>query len=139
MALRSRMLAAVAFGPCKHGEHSYARQLWDDIPDDSLTIVDRGFQASNVLHPLFFWSLKHAWTNHRTYGDLEETRQSVFQYIELFYNRYRLHQALGYVFPESFETERAPVMKWRNIRIEESVILGPPQSTGSECATRRHR
>jgi hypothetical protein len=52
MALRSHMLAAVAFGPCKHGEHTYARQLWGEIPDDSLTIVDRGFQASNVLHPL---------------------------------------------------------------------------------------
>jgi dTDP-4-amino-4,6-dideoxygalactose transaminase len=25
MALRSHMLAAVAFGPCKHGEHTYAR------------------------------------------------------------------------------------------------------------------
>jgi len=52
MALRSHMLAAVAFGPCKHGEHTYARQLWDEIPDNSLTIVDRGFQASNVLHRL---------------------------------------------------------------------------------------
>jgi hypothetical protein len=52
MALRSHMLAAVAFGPCKHGEHTYARQLWGEIPDNSLTIVDRGFQASNVLHPL---------------------------------------------------------------------------------------
>jgi|GEM_PF-5120546 len=43
------MLAAVVFGPCKHGEHTYARQLRDEIPDDSLTIVDRGFQASSVL------------------------------------------------------------------------------------------
>ncbi|MGB8330284.1 MAG: hypothetical protein WCE62_09160 [Polyangiales bacterium] len=43
---------AVAFGPCQQGEYTYARQLWGEIPDDSLTIVDRGFQASNVLHPL---------------------------------------------------------------------------------------
>lgn len=31
MALRSHMLAAVAFGPCKHGEHNYARQLRQDL------------------------------------------------------------------------------------------------------------
>jgi hypothetical protein len=52
MALRSHMIRSARFGPFTAGEHTYARELWADVPDDSLTIVDRGFQASNVLFPL---------------------------------------------------------------------------------------
>ena len=39
MALRSHLLAAVAFGPYT-GELGYAEQLWDKLPDDSLMIAD---------------------------------------------------------------------------------------------------
>jgi hypothetical protein len=52
MALRSHMLTAVRFGPWSQGEQNHARDLWDEIPDDSLTILDRGYQASNILEPL---------------------------------------------------------------------------------------
>lgn len=52
IALRSHMIRAVRFGPFAAGEHTYARELWAEIPDDSLTILDRGFQASNILIPL---------------------------------------------------------------------------------------
>ena len=56
----------------------------------------------------FFWSLKHEWTNHHTYADLPAARSSIFQYIEMFYNRKRIHQALGYMTPEQYETVHAP-------------------------------
>jgi hypothetical protein len=52
MALRSHLLAAAAFGPYGKGEHTYARELWSSVRDDSLTIVDKGFFAANVLIPL---------------------------------------------------------------------------------------
>ncbi|WP_184312344.1 IS3 family transposase, partial [Anaerosolibacter carboniphilus] len=35
-----------------------------------------------------------------------EARQSVFEYIEIFYNRKRLHSTLGYKTPISYENER---------------------------------
>ena len=47
----------------------------------------------------FFWSLKHEWTNHTTYTDLDDARLSVFKYIETFYNPVRLLQTLGYLSP----------------------------------------
>jgi len=53
----------------------------------------------------FFWSLKQEWTNHHTYVDLTDARSSVFQYIEMFYNRKRIHQTLGYMTPEQYETQ----------------------------------
>jgi putative transposase len=32
-----------------------------------------------------------------------EARQAIFEYIEVFYNRIRLHSALGYMSPMEFE------------------------------------
>lgn len=63
----------------------------------------------NAVAERFFWSLKHEWTNHQNFADLESARLSVFKYIETFYNTNRLHQTLGYLSPNQFETENAPV------------------------------
>lgn len=52
MALRSHLLAAVAFGPYGDGERRYAAALWASVPNDSVTIVDRNFLAAGVLIPL---------------------------------------------------------------------------------------
>ena len=57
----------------------------------------------NAVMERFFWSLKHEWTKHRRYENLEEARMSVFKYIEAFYNSKRIHQTLGYQTPEEFE------------------------------------
>lgn len=64
----------------------------------------------NAVAERFFWSLKHEWTNHQEYANLESARLSVFKYIEVFYNRQRLHQTLGYKTPEQFEAENAPAI-----------------------------
>jgi len=37
----------------------------------------------------------------------EQARVHVFEYIEVDYNRNRLHSALGYLGPEQFEQARA--------------------------------
>jgi len=51
MALRGRVLAAASFGPYG-SELRYAADLWPSVPDDSLTVVDRGFLSANILMPL---------------------------------------------------------------------------------------
>ncbi len=35
----------------------------------------------NAAMERFFWSLKHEWTNHRDFADLNDARLSVFKYI----------------------------------------------------------
>lgn len=51
-----------------------------------------------------FWStLKTELVHHEHYTTHEEARMSIFQYIEVFYNRKRLHSSLGYKSPEAFE------------------------------------
>jgi putative transposase len=64
----------------------------------------------NAVAERFFWSLKHEWTKHETFANLEAARLSVFKYIETFYNPVRLHQTLGYKSPSQFEAEYAPVL-----------------------------
>jgi putative transposase len=64
----------------------------------------------NAVAERFFWSLKHEWTKHESFADLEAARLSVFKYVETFYNPVRLHETLGYKSPDQFETEYAPVL-----------------------------
>jgi len=52
MALRSHLLVAARFGPQAPGEHTYARELWPILPDNSLAIVDRNFLAAGILIPI---------------------------------------------------------------------------------------
>jgi transposase InsO family protein len=40
---------------------------------------------------------------HGRYASFQQARQSIFEYIEMFYNRTRRHSSLGYVSPEAFE------------------------------------
>lgn len=65
----------------------------------------RGDCWDNAPMERFMNSLKNEWTEHHDYETVEEVHRSVFKYIEIFYNRRRLHQALGYVSPVQFEAE----------------------------------
>jgi putative transposase len=51
-----------------------------------------------------FWStLKTELVHHERYATRAQARASIFEYIEVFYNRKRLHSSIGYVSPEAFE------------------------------------
>jgi putative transposase len=51
-----------------------------------------------------FWStLKSELVHHEQYATREQARASIFEYIEVFYNRKRLHSSIGYQSPEAFE------------------------------------
>jgi transposase InsO family protein len=51
----------------------------------------------------FFGTLKTELVHHRKYRTREEARRDIFEYIEVFYNRERLHSSLGYLSPTDFE------------------------------------
>ena len=76
----------------QHGiECSMSRKgnCWDNAPMES-----------------FFATLKKELVHHETYATREAARVSLFDYIEVFYNRERRHSALGYVSPFAFEKEQ---------------------------------
>ena len=62
-----------------------------------------GTWYDNAPMESFFSTLKSEWVHHRTYRTRDEARTDLFYYIEVFYNRHRLHSALGYLSPETCE------------------------------------
>ena len=50
----------------------------------------------------FFASLKKELVHHQNYQTRDEARQSLFYYIEVFYNRNRRHSAIDYQMPAKF-------------------------------------
>jgi transposase InsO family protein len=73
----------------KHGiecSMSGVGQCWDNAPMES-----------------FFSSMKKELTHHEDYATRAEARASIFEYIEVFYNRQRRHSTLGYVSPAEYE------------------------------------
>jgi len=63
----------------------------------------RGDCWDNAAMESFWGTLKTEWVYHQEYATREEARQSIFRYIECWYNRKRRHSAIGYVSPEAFE------------------------------------
>jgi putative transposase len=63
----------------------------------------RGNCWDNAPMESFFASLKKELVHHEDYQTRAEARTSVFEYIEVFYNRVRRHSALGYKSPTEYE------------------------------------
>jgi putative transposase len=57
----------------------------------------------NAAMESFFHTLKTEHTYFEHYITREQARQSIFEYVEVFYNRKRLHSTLGYCSPMAFE------------------------------------
>ena len=75
-------------------------------------LADRGVAASmsragdcydNALAESFFATLKGELVDKRSWPTRRAARQAIFEWIEVFYNRRRLHSALGYRSPLAFE------------------------------------
>jgi putative transposase len=54
----------------------------------------------------FFSTLKNELVRHRQFVSQAEAQMAIEDYIARFYNRQRLHQALGYRSPEEFSGRR---------------------------------
>ena len=61
----------------------------------------------NAVAESFFKTLKRELINDRRYKTRDEARQEVFKYIELYYNRQRLHSKNGYMAPCDLERDAA--------------------------------
>ncbi|HEX2869890.1 MAG TPA: IS3 family transposase, partial [Polyangiaceae bacterium] len=63
----------------------------------------------NAVAESFFSTIKLELVYDRRWATRLELRTAVFDYIEVFYNRQRLHSTLGYKSPVQFETDHAAV------------------------------
>jgi transposase InsO family protein len=65
----------------------------------------KGNCYDNAYIESFWSSLKYEVVYRRKFATHAEARLAIFDYIESFYNRTRLHSSLGYVSPLTFESE----------------------------------
>lgn len=63
----------------------------------------KGDCFDNACAESFMSTLKNELTHHLQFHTREEAKTAIFEFIEVFYNRQRLHQTLGYLSPAEFE------------------------------------
>ena len=63
----------------------------------------KGDCYDNAAMESFFATLKTELVHEENYATHDQARASIFEYIEVFYNRNRRHSSLGYLSPEAFE------------------------------------
>lgn len=89
----------------QYASHDYRRRL-----------QSAGIQASmsrkadcydNAPMESFFHTLKTELVHHRKYATRAEAQRDIFSFIEGFYNRTRLHSAIGYISPIDMEQKAA--------------------------------
>jgi putative transposase len=68
-----------------------------------VSMSKKGDCYDNALMESFFGTLKEECVERQSYQTRAEARSSVFEYIEMFYNRQRRHSSLGYVSPIIYE------------------------------------
>ena len=66
-----------------------------------------GTPLDNAVVESFFKTLKRELVEERSYGTRDEARQDIFKYIELYYNRVRMHSTLDYMSPAEYERQYA--------------------------------
>jgi len=64
----------------------------------------------------FFHTLKTELVVHCDYKTREQARSSLFEYMEVFYNRQRRHSTLNYETPLAFEALNSPLFKVSTVR-----------------------
>jgi putative transposase len=64
----------------------------------------KGNCYDNAVVESFFSSLKNEIVHHQDYHTRDPARSEIFEYIELFYNRRRLHQSLAYQPPIKYDS-----------------------------------
>ena len=67
----------------------------------------RGDCYDNAVVESFFGTLKQELVHHARWVDLAHARAAIHDYIEVFYNRQRLHSSLGYRTPAEADREAA--------------------------------
>lgn len=83
----------------RSNEYQAILKAYDMIPSMSR----KGNCHDNAVAESFFSHLKNELIYHKSFADRDEARSAIFDYIEVFYNRQRLHQTLNYKTPVEYE------------------------------------
>lgn len=88
---------------CQYTSHAYQALLAE--MSITVSMSRKGNCWDNAVTESFFGTLKSECVDLSCFQTRVEARQTVFEYVECFYNRVRLHSSLGYVSPVVFEQQ----------------------------------
>jgi putative transposase len=86
---------------CQYASRAYREKLERNGLCASMS--RRGNCYDNAVVESFFGTLKQELVHHSRWTSYAQARAAIHEYIEVFYNRTRLHSTLGYLSPEAFE------------------------------------
>ena len=76
--------------------------------DLKAAVVTNAARGGELCRRSFFHTLKTEWVMHCDYKTRDDARVSLFDYMEVFYNRQRRHSSIGYEAPLPFEAMQSP-------------------------------
>jgi transposase InsO family protein len=79
----------------------YRRMLKENGMECSMSRTGNCYD--NAVMESFWSTLKTELVYHENYATRGQARHSIFEYMEVFYNRHRMHSSIGYISPEAFE------------------------------------
>ena len=89
----------------QHTSRSFQRCL--DSHGIIQSVSRPGTPLDNAVAESFFKTLKGELVEERSYGTRDEARQDIFKYIELYYDRVRMHSTLDCMSPVEYERQYA--------------------------------
>nr|WP_245667236.1 IS3 family transposase [Leptospira tipperaryensis] len=89
------------------GSHCASKYFRDALSSFRMkqSMSRKGNCYDNAPAESFFSTIKREFRNHRKFKNLKDAKTAIFEYIEIFYNRKRIHSAIGYKTPIQFEEE----------------------------------
>jgi transposase InsO family protein len=88
---------------CQYASAEYRRLLAAHGLEASMSRAGNCYD--NAAMESFWSTLKNELVHRQTFATRAEARTAIFEYVEVFYNRQRLHSALGYKSPVDFENQ----------------------------------
>lgn len=85
----------------QYTSYDYARLISQNNLIQSMS--GAGNCYDNAVMESFFKTLKTELVYWQNYKTRDDAKKSIFEYIEIYYNRKRMHSSIGYMSPEEFE------------------------------------
>ena len=110
MALKRRQFPKGVIVHSDRGSQYCSHRYQQILKDNELTcsMSGEGNCYDNAVAESFFHSLKVESIHGEYFKTREEAQRTIFEYIEIYYNKVRLHSALGYQAPERFDPSYQP-------------------------------
>lgn len=105
MALEQRKPPSGLIHHSDRGSNYTAKAFQQQLAEHGMiaSMSRKGDCWDNAVAESFFSTLKNELTHEHNFNNQQIARAAIFEYIEIFYNRQRLHQTLNYQTPDEFE------------------------------------